>query len=90
MNTEKICTKLTQNIKTVISGKDEIIEKMIISLICGGHILLEDMPGTGKTTLAKSLALSSDADFRRIQFTPDLLPTEITGLNFFNLLYCRK
>ena len=45
MNTEKICTKLTQNIKTVISGKDEIIEKMIISLICGGHILLEDMPG---------------------------------------------
>lgn len=84
MNTEKICTKLTQNIKTVISGKDEIIEKMIISLICGGHILLEDMPGTGKTTLAKSLALSSDADFRRIQFTPDLLPTEITGLNFFN------
>lgn len=84
MNAEKLCTKLTKNIKNVISGKDEIIEKMIICLICGGHVLLEDMPGTGKTTLAKSLAMSSDADFRRIQFTPDLLPTEITGLNFFN------
>lgn len=84
MKAIELCNKLKENVRKVICGKDDIIEKIIICLICEGHVLLEDMPGTGKTTLAKSIALSSDAGFKRIQFTPDLLPTEITGLNFFN------
>ncbi len=76
--------KLTDNISRVIVGKDEIVKLMITAMISGGHILLEDMPGSGKTKLAKSLAASLDADFSRIQFTPDLLPTDITGLNVYN------
>ncbi len=76
--------KLTDNISRVIVGKDEIVKLMITAMISGGHILLEDMPGSGKTKLAKSLAASLDAEFSRIQFTPDLLPTDITGLNVYN------
>jgi len=76
--------KLTDNISRIIVGKDEIVKLMITAMISGGHILLEDMPGSGKTKLAKSLAASLDAEFSRIQFTPDLLPTDITGLNVYN------
>lgn len=72
------------NIGKVIIGKDDVIEKMLICLIAGGHVLLEDVPGTGKTMLAKSMAKSSDLKFARIQFTPDLLPADITGLNIYN------
>ncbi len=75
---------LRQNISTVIVGKDAVIEKVILSLLCGGHILLEDIPGTGKTTLAKALAQSIRCGFKRVQFTPDLLPSDLTGINFFN------
>ena len=75
---------LKQNIRTVILGKDEIIEKIILSLFCAGHILLEDIPGTGKTTLAKALAKSLDCSFVRVQFTPDLLPSDLTGINFYD------
>lgn len=75
---------LKQNISKVIVGKEAVIEKVILSLLCGGHILLEDIPGTGKTTLAKALAKSIRCGFKRVQFTPDLLPSDLTGINFFN------
>ena len=75
---------LKENISKVIMGKEEQIEKILLCLYCGGHILLEDIPGTGKTTLAKALARSLDCNFKRIQFTPDLLPSELTGINYYN------
>lgn len=75
---------IRQNIQQVIVGKTEVINLALSTLISEGHILLEDVPGTGKTTLAKALALSVDCEFQRIQFTPDLLPMDVTGLNYFN------
>ncbi len=72
------------SIGAVIIGKEDTITCVLTALIAGGHILLEDTPGTGKTMLAKSLAASLQADFKRIQFTPDLLPADITGLNIYN------
>lgn len=77
-------TKLKENIESVIVGKGKIIDMVMTSLISGGHILLEDVPGTGKTVMAKSLARSLDASFSRVQFTPDLLPSDVTGLNYYN------
>ncbi len=76
--------KLQENISKVIIGKEDVIRKIIICMIAGGHVLLEDVPGTGKTLLAKSLARSLNLTFSRIQFTPDLLPADITGLNIYN------
>ena len=75
---------LKENVGKVIKGKDEQIEKLIIALLCQGHVLLEDLPGTGKTTAAKALAKSLGCEFKRIQFTPDLLPTDLTGINFYD------
>ena len=76
--------KLKDNIKLVIKGKDEIIDKVIICLLSSGHILLEDVPGTGKTTLVKALSKSMNLGFSRVQFTPDLLPSDLTGIHFFD------
>ena len=76
--------KLKDNIQQVIIGKDEIIDQLIIGLLCEGHVLLEDVPGMGKTVLAKALSKSLSADFARIQFTPDLMPSDLTGINYFN------
>ena len=75
---------LRANIQKVIVGKRETIDALIIALLCEGHVLLEDVPGVGKTMLARSLALSLGGDFRRIQCTPDLLPSDITGVSVFN------
>lgn len=76
--------ELINNINKVIVGKNDVVELVVTSLITGGHVLIEDMPGTGKTMLCKALAKSVDADFGRVQFTPDLLPSDITGLNVYN------
>ena len=76
--------EIRKNISSVIVGKDNIIKLILTSMLAGGHILLEDVPGTGKTMIAKSFAKSIDAEFARIQFTPDLLPSDITGINYYN------
>lgn len=75
---------LRENIKKVIIGKENTIDLLMTALLSKGHVLLEDMPGTGKTKLAKSMAMSIGGSFSRIQFTPDLLPSDITGLNIFD------
>ena len=77
--------KIKSNVARVIVGKQETVDMLIVTLLCGGHLLLEDVPGTGKTMLIKSLAASVGCEFKRIQFTPDLLPSDITGVNFFNM-----
>lgn len=76
---------IRQNIKKVIVGKDGVIDLLMVSLLCSGHVLIEDLPGLGKTTLASALASSLGCSFRRIQFTPDVLPSDITGFTMFNL-----
>ena len=75
--------RIKQNIQKVIIGKEQEIELVLSALICGGHVLLEDVPGTGKTTLAKALAKSMNGNFARVQFTPDLLPADVTGTRVF-------
>lgn len=76
--------KIISNVSRVIVGKEDIIELITVSFICGGHILMEDVPGTGKTKLAKAFAKTLGLDFKRIQFTPDLLPSDITGVSIYN------
>ena len=72
------------NVQKVIVGRDEAINLTLVAVLCEGHLLLEDVPGIGKTTLARALSVSLGCTFRRIQFTPDLLPSDVTGLNWFN------
>jgi MoxR-like ATPase len=81
---KEVAEKLLENVEKVIVGKTEPIRLTIIGLLCQGHILIEDVPGTGKTMLAKSLARSIGCSFNRIQFTPDMLPSDITGVSIFN------
>lgn len=76
--------RLRDNIQKVIVGKSDVIDLALIAILCEGHLLLEDVPGTGKTTLAKTIAASLGCSFRRVQFTPDLLPSDLTGIYYFN------
>ncbi len=76
--------KITRNIQKVFVGNPQTIQLMLVAVLCEGHALLEDVPGTGKTTLARCLAASLGCTFRRIQFTPDLLPSDVTGISWFN------
>ena len=81
---EKFRIKILENISNVILGKKDVIDLVIMAVICKGHILIEDVPGTGKTILAKCIAKSLKADFSRIQFTPDMLPSDVTGVSIYN------
>jgi len=80
-----IFDRISKSVGTTVIGRESSVQLAVIALLAKGHMLLEDVPGTGKTLLAKSLAASIDCDFKRIQFTPDLLPSDITGINFLNM-----
>ena len=84
INPGRMVLALQQNISKAVVGKEEAIEYALIALLCKGHVLIEDVPGVGKTTLASALARSLDCSFRRIQFTPDLMPSDVTGFTLVN------
>ena len=79
-----VAGRIAGNVATVIVGKDDVIEQALAALIAEGHILVEDVPGVGKTMLARSIAVSIGGTFSRIQFTPDLLPSDVTGVSVYN------
>jgi MoxR-like ATPase len=81
---QNVAQQIRENVGRVIVGKQNVVELLLVALLCEGHVLIEDVPGVGKTVLAKSLARSLDCSFSRIQFTPDLLPTDITGVSVYN------
>ncbi len=81
---QNFAEKVVSNVENVIFGKHKAVEQTLIALLCQGHILIEDVPGTGKTMLALSVARSTGCSFRRIQFTPDMLPSDVTGVSVFN------
>jgi MoxR-like ATPase len=85
MENQKKISEMIQNMEQIIVGKREVIEHSLITLLAGGHLLLEDVPGVGKTTLAKTLAQTINCGFTRIQFTPDTLPSDVTGLSIYNM-----
>ena len=79
-----LASRVRENVQRVIVGKQEAIDLALVAVLCRGHVLVEDVPGIGKTTLAKALARSLGCTFKRIQFTPDLMPSDVVGVNFFN------
>ncbi|MBN1139592.1 MAG: MoxR family ATPase [Anaerolineae bacterium] len=84
VDVQAVAQKIVDNVEQVIVGKHEAVQSTVIALLCEGHLLIEDVPGTGKTMLAKSVAKSLGCNFRRIQFTPDMLPSDVTGISMFN------
>ena len=84
MESKTLISSIRENIGKVMVGSEETINLLLTALIAEGHVLIEDVPGMGKTVLAKSLAKSVSLEFNRIQFTPDLLPSDVTGLNYFD------
>jgi MoxR-like ATPase len=80
-----IAERIIDNVQKVVIGKEGEVRLTVISLLCAGHLLIEDVPGVGKTTLARSLAKSTGCDFKRIQFTPDILPSDVTGVSVYNM-----
>ena len=84
MDARSVAQRIAENVERVIIGKRGQVELAVMTLMCGGHLLVEDVPGVGKTMLARSLARSSGCSFSRIQFTPDLLPTDVTGVSIYN------
>ncbi|MCL0029025.1 MoxR family ATPase [Dehalococcoidia bacterium] len=81
---KRLALEIVENVEKVIVGKSSAVELGVIALMCQGHVLIEDVPGVGKTMLARSLARSTGCEFKRIQFTPDLLPTDVTGVSIYN------
>jgi len=84
VDVQAVAQKIVDNVEQVIVGKHDAVQSTVIALLCEGHLLIEDVPGTGKTMLAKSVAKSLGCNFRRIQFTPDMLPSDVTGISVFN------
>jgi MoxR-like ATPase len=80
----EIADRVRENVARVIVGREEVIDLALVAMLCEGHVLIEDVPGIGKTMLAKALARSVGCTFKRIQFTPDLMPSDVTGINFYN------
>ncbi len=81
---KKLADNIRTNISKVIIGKEDVIDLVMVALFCQGHVLLEDVPGLGKTVLEKTLSRTINCEFKRIQFTPDLLPSDLTGLIIYN------
>ena len=85
MTATELIKKVKENVSRVVIGKEDVIDLLLVALLSDGHVLLEDVPGSGKTVLAKSFSYSLDCKFKRIQFTPDLFPSDITGIKYFNM-----
>ena len=81
---QQLAARIREKVSSVIVGKEKVLTLMVTAMVAGGHVLLQDVPGTGKTVMAKGLAGSVEAEFSRIQFTPDLLPSDVVGLNYYN------